>query len=236
MELAELLHRHVLLRAGERGGKRLVEGILKIAAAFSGVECAITTSSKVRFMSSIIASRLPPALELISLTGRGVLSSSPRPSDWASRRAGSMVSTTTLRPASAARTAEAAEVVVLPTPPEPQQMTILVWRSSMIESMSRKGEATSARPPAELVAELVGHAKTRRSSMPPGSKSIWISGSDRAVSRSWRCRSCSVRAASMANSAAKAAFSSAVSPGTFTIADPAARGAVELFMIQRRRR
>ena len=39
-------------------------------------------------------------------TWRGVLSSSVRPIDWASRRAGSMVSTTTCRPRSAARSAE----------------------------------------------------------------------------------------------------------------------------------
>ena len=48
------------------------------------------------------------------------------PIDCASRRAGSMVSTTTLRPRSAARSASAAEVVVLPTPPEPQQTMIPV--------------------------------------------------------------------------------------------------------------
>ena len=42
-------------------------------------------------MSSIIASRLPPAAVSIMSTGRGVLSSSPTPRDWASRRAGSMV-------------------------------------------------------------------------------------------------------------------------------------------------
>ena len=43
------------------------------------------TSSKVRFMSSIIASRLPPAEVSMPATGRGVLSSSIRPIDWASR-------------------------------------------------------------------------------------------------------------------------------------------------------
>ncbi len=48
------------------------------------------------------------------------------PIDWASRRAGSMVSTTTLRPRSAARRASAADVVVLPTPPEPQHTMMLV--------------------------------------------------------------------------------------------------------------
>ena len=42
-----------------------------------------------------------------------------------------MVSTTTWRPRSAARSPMAAAVVVLPTPPEPQQTMILVRRSSM---------------------------------------------------------------------------------------------------------
>ncbi len=51
---------------------------------------------------------------------RGVLSRSVSPIDCASRRAGSIVSTTALRPCSAARSASAADVVVLPTPPEPQ--------------------------------------------------------------------------------------------------------------------
>ncbi len=88
--------------------------------AFSGVACASTTSSKVRFMSSIIASRLPAAAGSTPVTGRGVLSSASMPIDWARRRAGSMVRTTTLRPRSAARRARAADVVVLPTPPEPQ--------------------------------------------------------------------------------------------------------------------
>ena len=45
------------------------------------------------------------------------------PSACASRLAGSMVSTTTVRPYSAARSAIAAAVVVLPTPPAPQHTT-----------------------------------------------------------------------------------------------------------------
>ena len=59
------------------------------------------------------------------------------PIDCASRRAGSMVSTTTLRPRSAARRASAAEVVVLPTPPEPQHTMIPRLRSSSRASTSR---------------------------------------------------------------------------------------------------
>ena len=97
----------------------------------------MTTSSKVRFMSSIIASRDPPADRSIPGIGAGVLSSSDSPRDWASRRAGSMVSTTVRRPASAARTPRAAAVVVLPTPPEPQQTMMCVAGSASRASMSR---------------------------------------------------------------------------------------------------
>ncbi len=75
-------------------------------------------------MSSIMASS-EPAPSRTPGTGRGTLSSFSMPIDCASRRAGSMVSTTTLRPCSAARSASAADVVVLPTPPEPQQTMML---------------------------------------------------------------------------------------------------------------
>ena len=61
------------------------------------------------------------------------------PSAWASRLAGSMVSTTTVRPYSAARSAIAAAVVVLPTPPAPQHTTTRLEVSVRIEAMSRAG-------------------------------------------------------------------------------------------------
>ena len=83
--------------------------------------------------------RALPAISLVGATGRGLLVSSCRPSDCASRRAGSIVSTTTERPASAARTASAAAVVVLPTPPEPQQTMMRVPRFAMTLSMSSAG-------------------------------------------------------------------------------------------------
>ena len=90
-------------------------------------------------MSSIIASREPPAVRSMPVTGRGSLSSTVRPRDCASRRAGSMVRTTTLRPASAARTPIAAAVVVLPTPPEPQHTMMRVPGSRIRSSMSNGG-------------------------------------------------------------------------------------------------
>ena len=77
--------------------------------------------SKVRFASSIMAHSSPrPSMS----TRRGSLSSSSSPSALASRRAGSMVTTATFLPSSASPSATAAAVVVLPTPPEPAQMTI----------------------------------------------------------------------------------------------------------------
>ncbi|CAM5727266.1 hypothetical protein SGLAM104S_02361 [Streptomyces glaucescens] len=105
-----------------------------MAAARSGSACASTISSKVRFMSSIIACSSPSPST--PFTRRGVLSRESMPMDWASRRAGSMVSTTTFRPRSAARRPSAAAVVVLPTPPEPQHTTIRVVGSSSSGSTS----------------------------------------------------------------------------------------------------
>ena len=89
--------------------------------------------------------RATPAAASTPATGRGVLSSASMPIDCASRRAGSMVSTTTLRPRSAARSASAADVVVLPTPPEPQQTMMPVCRSSSSASTSRTRVAAGSR-------------------------------------------------------------------------------------------
>ena len=94
-------------------------------------------------MSSIIACRVPPAVTSVPATNRGVLSSEVSPMDWASRRAGSTVSTTTFLPCSAARSPSAAAVVVLPTPPDPQQTMILVRGSPISRSMSSRGGAAA---------------------------------------------------------------------------------------------
>ena len=99
-------------------------------------------------MSSIMACRLPPPSPCPSGsgTGRGVLSSEVRPIDWASRRAGSTVSTTTCLPRSAARSPSAAAVVVLPTPPEPQQTMMRVRGSSSSRSTSSRFGRSSTSP------------------------------------------------------------------------------------------
>src|SRR5664279_5834362 len=106
-------------------------------------------------MSSIIASRRPPAVRSTSGTTRGTLSRCSRPIDWASRRAGSMVSTHTRRPCSAARRASAAAVVVLPTPPEPQHTMIPVPRLASSASISRRGAAV---PGISVLVEVTAHS------------------------------------------------------------------------------
>ena len=115
-------------------------------------------------MSSIIASSEPSPGARTPSTGRGVLSSSVSPSDCASRRAGSMVSTTVRRPRSAARSARAAATVVLPTPPEPQQTTTRSAGSSSSASTSRRGPAPrGARVPRGLTrAPRRARARRRR--------------------------------------------------------------------------
>src|SRR3954452_16867079 len=99
-------------------------------------------------MSSIIANRLSP---FTPFTARGVLSSSVNPIDCASRRAGSIVSTTVRRPASAPSSASAAAVVLFPPPPLPQVTTTRVsgsrtsaaassgWREASLTPSLRSG-------------------------------------------------------------------------------------------------
>ena len=81
-----------------------------------------------------------------------------RPSAVASRRAGSIVSTSTLPPSRlAAPSAAAAATDVLPTPPEPQNTTIS-FAASSCSSVVDRGSARAHRP--ELLAERVGdHAR-----------------------------------------------------------------------------
>ena len=104
-QLAELLHRHVLLRAGERARQRLVEGVREDRGGALGVGVGLDDLVErplhvEHHRGERAGRRRRPS------TGRGSLSSSVSPIDCASRRAGSMVSTTTSRPRSAARSAE----------------------------------------------------------------------------------------------------------------------------------
>src|SRR3954469_3213885 len=94
----------------------------------SGASRSISASN-VRLASSIIAHSSPrtarPSADSRSGAIRtGSFPSVSRPSELASRRAGSIVTTATRRPRSASPRATAAAVVVLPTPPEPAQITI----------------------------------------------------------------------------------------------------------------
>ena len=85
----------------------------------------------------------PAALNAASGTRCSVLPIPSRPSAFASRLAGSTVSTSTFEPwVTAAINAEAAAVVVLPTPPGPQATTI----SLVASRLSREWVGASAEP------------------------------------------------------------------------------------------
>ncbi len=109
--------------------------------------CHSTISSKVRLGSSIIAHSSPASPS--TSTRRSSLPSSVRPSELASRRAGSIVSTATFFPRAAMPRAIAAEVVVFPTPPEPAQM------QTCLRSSQRSITARAPAGPRELV-QLLG--------------------------------------------------------------------------------
>ena len=104
VQLVELFHRHVLLRARHRVGDLLVDAVLEDAVARLLVgRVPLDRSSKVRFASSIIAHSspfisMPCAAKRSGSTSRSSLPSSGRPSELARRFAGSMVSTATFRP------------------------------------------------------------------------------------------------------------------------------------------
>src|SRR5215210_4240097 len=107
-----------------------------------------TSSSNVAFASSIIAQSSPPFVSTPSSanssgsTWRSWLPSSGRPSESASRLAGSIVSTATFLPRAAIPVAIAAAHVVLPTPAEPAQMQIrLPSRMSATPAMRSVGRA-----------------------------------------------------------------------------------------------
>src|SRR4029453_16865546 len=119
------------------------------------------TSSKVRRMSSLTASGLPgpPDGPPLALTGRGALESRSRPRAWASRRAGSMVSTQVRRPASAAHSATAAPGGGLPPPPAPQHTTIRAVRAS--STSGDTGPGTTAAPADRAPAERLPFAAAR---------------------------------------------------------------------------
>jgi hypothetical protein len=85
----------------------------------------------VAFVSSIIAHISPvPSGEVTPSMREGVLVRPSRPRASARRRAGSIVTTTDRRPARAADMAMTAADVVLPTPPDPQQITTELWSTT----------------------------------------------------------------------------------------------------------
>ena len=108
VQLVQLLHRHVLLRARQRAGDVAVEAVLEdpLAPAPASVALRVTSRSNVDFVSSIsaesrppsapVAVRIPPFQRAVDLARRVRQVSSP--SALARRLAGSIVTTTALRP------------------------------------------------------------------------------------------------------------------------------------------
>ena len=139
MQLVELLHRHVLLRAGQGARDLLVDPVVEDAVARlarPGVARDQLVEGRLRRRASSPTARprisTPWAANSSGSTRLASLPSSSSPSESASRFAGSIVSTQTFSPRAAIPVAIAAEVVVLPTPPEPAQMqTSLPSRSSL---------------------------------------------------------------------------------------------------------
>ena len=131
-------------RRGQSTGR---SGLSRIwARPARGSACGSTISSKVRFMSSIIACSSPPLAASTPWTGAGCCRARSRPSDCG--QPAGRVDGEHARPCgrcSAARSASAAAVVVLPTPPEPQHTMMRVAGSSSSASMSRRGPAWSWR-------------------------------------------------------------------------------------------
>ena len=162
--------------------------------------CLATTSSKVAFASSCIAHSSPPSVSMPSASNSAgstccsTLPSSGRPSESASRFAGSIVSTATFFPRAAIPQAMAAEVVVFPTPPDPAQMqTRLPLRIVSTLAIRR------APPVREISSMPSSGSKTK------GSVETWVVSSSRrrASCRRWvSARRCSLRAAWIAPSEA----------------------------------
>ena len=151
------------------------------------------SSSNVRLASSIIAHSSPrisipwPANRAGS-TSRGSLPSSVEPERVARRRAGSIVTTATRGPSAARPIAIAADVVVLPTPPEPAQMTTRL-----------PSQAVAHSAPSSSVASLL-RARRDRATAEAGT-AAWGPARGRARRRRRSCDALDLRAACIARAA-----------------------------------
>ena len=130
VQVVELRDGRELLRAGDRAGELLVDPVAedlvaRLARRARAARSARRTCAWGRASSPTArrSSSTPPAANRAGSTSAGSLPSSSRPSASASRRAGSIVTTATRAPRAARPIAIAADVVVLPTPPEPAQIT-----------------------------------------------------------------------------------------------------------------
>ena len=151
VELEQLLHRHVLLRAGERGRELLVDAVVEDPVArllVGGVLAHHLVEGRLGVEHHrpqlAVASVDPGASNRAGSTRRSVLPSSGSPSESASRLAGSMVSTATFLPRAAIPAAIAAEVVVLPTPPEPAQMQTRLPSSSSRDAGHQRASSAAS--------------------------------------------------------------------------------------------
>ena len=166
VQLVQLLHRHVLLRAAERAGDVAVEAVVEDALGLVRLG-RVAGDEPVERRLRVEHQRREPAAPVVDRPGAGTVPARrgrsrsacrrvPRArARSASRLAGSIVTTHALRPRRAPSSASTAAVVVLPTPPLPQQMidagcsaTSLGASSSQRGSIPRGHARRRARRPA----------------------------------------------------------------------------------------
>ena len=193
VELVELGHRGELLRAGDRARELLVDAVGEdlVARALVGREALdelVEGALGVEHHRPQLAAR-PRCRGRRGARGRPGAArcrARRRPSALASRRAGSMVTTATRAPSAARPMASAADVVVLPTPPEPAQTTMRLPARRALTATRSSSRARRAMPRRR-------RRRTRTAASRPGRARRG------AGARSWarwaRARACAWRAA-----------------------------------------
>ena len=159
VELVDLLHRRVLDAARQRLRDVLIDRVLEDARAGLRRSRRSARPDRRRSASCRASARrgspcggTPSAASASRGSASGWLPSARTPSASASRRAGSIVSTSVRRPRRAASSASAAATVVLPTPPDPTQIAIRGRSSAAcakpapVHAASRAEPASSAAP------------------------------------------------------------------------------------------
>ena len=151
IEVVELRHRGVLLRAGERARDLRVDRIREDPLHRGRILRVALRRPRRTPPSDRASSRAARRVARARRCGRARGSTSwtwwpsaARPSEFASRFAGSIVRTSVRLPRRAAASASAAAVVVLPTPPEPTQ-TMMRRSSNTSTSVGTSPAADSMR-------------------------------------------------------------------------------------------